>query len=152
MKINQLLKKELIKLNIEAEDKNGAIKELLELMRGSSEIDDVDKFLNDVYEREKLGSTGIGEGIALPHARSQGVKQLIIVFGRSLNGIDFDALDQNPVDLIFLIGTPKEDVGSYLKTLAQLSRLLKKEYFRKQLLNAQSAEEVIEIFEQTESQ
>ena len=150
MEMSQLLKKELIKLEIDSRDKESAIKELAELMRNSSEVADADLFLHDVYEREQLGSTGVGEGIALPHARSEGMQKLIIVFGRSTKGIDFNALDANPVQLIFLIGTPKDDVGNYLKTLAHLSRLLKKEYFRKKLLAAASCDEVLAVFEEIE--
>lgn len=150
MKISQLLKKELIKLEIDSQDKESAIKELVDLMRNSSEVTDADLFLHDVFEREQLGSTGVGEGIALPHARSEGIQKLIVVFGKSTKGVDFKALDSNPVHLIFLIGTPKEDVGNYLKTLAHLSRLLRKEYFRKKLLAAASCEDVLAIFEEVE--
>ncbi|MDP8216174.1 MAG: PTS sugar transporter subunit IIA [Candidatus Kaelpia imicola] len=150
MKISELLSQDLIKLDIESKDKREAVKEVVDLMQDCGQIEDLDSFLNDVYAREKLGSTGIGEGIALPHARSKGVKQLIISFGRSLSGVDFDALDANPVHLIFLIGTPQDDVGNYLKTLAQLSRLLKKEYFRRKLLSADSKEEVLNIFKEAE--
>lgn len=150
MKVVDLLKKELIKMQIQSKDKEGAIKELLELMKGQPEVVDWEKFLHDVYEREKLGSTGIGDGIALPHARSEGVKKLIIAFGRNFQGINFDALDGKPVSLIFLIGTPKDDVGTYLKTLAHLSRLLKKEYLRRKLLSAQTPKEVLQAFEEVE--
>ena len=150
MKISELLDPNLIKLDIESQDKRDTLKEMVGLMEGCSQIEDLKLFLDDVYAREKLGSTGIGEGIALPHARSKGVKNLIISFGRSLHGVDFDALDANPAHLIFLIGTPKEDVGNYLKTLAQLSRLLKKEYLRKKLLLAESKEDILNIFKEVE--
>jgi fructose-specific phosphotransferase system IIA component len=150
MKISELLKKELIKLQITSKDKEAVIRELVEMMRGRPEVKDLEKFLNDVYEREKLGSTAVGDGIALPHARSEGISQLIIVFGRAPEGIDFDALDDKPVQLIFLIGTPKDDIGNYLKTLAHLSRLLKKEHFRDKLLKASTPEEIIDIFKEVE--
>ncbi len=150
MKISELLDPALIKLEIESKEKREAVKEMVDLMRNCNQIDDLDSFLEDVYAREKLGSTGIGEGIALPHARSNGVKNLVISFGRSLQGVNFDALDANPAHLIFLIGTPKDDVGNYLKTLAQLSRLLKKEYLRKRLLAAESKEDILNIFKEAE--
>ncbi len=150
MKISELLNLDFIKLDIDSKDKKEAIKEMVDLMQGCDQIESLDSFLEDIYAREKLGSTGIGEGIALPHARSKGIKQIVISFGRSFAGVEFDALDSNPVHLIFLIGTPKDDVGSYLKTLAQLSRLLKKEYFRKKLLSADSKEEILNIFKETE--
>jgi fructose-specific phosphotransferase system IIA component len=150
MKICQLLKPELIKLELTSRDKESAIRELAELMRGKKEVVDLDKFIHDVYEREQLGSTAVGDGIALPHARSEGIRELIITFGRSSQGLDFEALDEKPVNLIFLIGTPKDDVGTYLKTLAHLSRLLKKENIRNRLLSANSSQEVIEIFKEVE--
>ncbi|MDP8233457.1 MAG: PTS sugar transporter subunit IIA [Candidatus Saelkia tenebricola] len=152
MKISQLLKKELIKLEIDSQDKESAIAELTELMRNNPEVIDADVFLQNVYEREQLGSTGVGEGIALPHARSIGIKQLVIVFGRSTQGVEFAALDANPVQLIFLIATPKNDVGNYLKTLAHLSRMLRKEYFRKKLLSVTSSDEVLKAFEEMEQE
>lgn len=150
MKITELLEPGLIKMKVESKDKEEVIKELAELMRGRQEVVDLEKFVADVYEREKLGSTAVGDAIALPHARSEGIKKLILVFGKSSQGIEFDALDGKPVNLVFLIGTPKEDVGTYLKTLAHLSRLLRKEYLRSRLVSAQTPEEVIEIFKEAE--
>ena len=150
MKISQLLKPEQIKLELASRDKEAAIRELAELMRNKKEVKDLDKFINDVYEREQLGSTAVGDGIALPHARSEGIEELIIAFGRSSQGLDFDALDAKPVNLIFLIGTPKDDVGTYLKTLAHLSRLLKKEAIRNKLLSAGSPQEIIQTFKEVE--
>ncbi len=150
MKITQLLRPDLIKMEITSKDKTSAIRELAELMRNKKEVKDLDKFIHDVYEREQLGSTAVGDGIALPHARSEGISELIIAFGRSSSGLDFDALDAKPVNLIFLIGTPKDDVGTYLKTLAHLSRLLKKETIRNKLLSAGSPQEIIQTFKEVE--
>jgi fructose-specific phosphotransferase system IIA component len=144
------LKEELINLNLKGKNKKEIIEELAELMKKRKEITNHELFLRGVFEREELGSTGIGEGIALPHARSNGVSQLIIVFGRSIEGVDFDSLDGEPVNLIFLIGTPKEDIGNYLKALAHLSRILKKESFRKKLLSVSKPEEVILAFKEVE--
>jgi fructose-specific phosphotransferase system IIA component len=152
VKISELLRPALIKLDIESKEKKGAIKEVVDLMADCGQIDDPDSFLSDIYAREQLGSTGIGEGIALPHARSKGIKKLVISFGRSLSGVDFEALDESLTHLIFLIGTPKDDVGNYLKTLAQLSRLLKKEYLRKKLLAAKAKEDILDIFKKAEEQ
>jgi len=145
-KISEHLKKGRVILELSSTTKKEVIKELAEVLRGVEEVKDFDKFLEDVFQREALGTTGIGQNVALPHARSSHVKKFLICFGRSKQGIDFDSLDGEPVYLIFLIGNPKEDVQNYLKTLAHLSRMVKKEDFRLRLLNAQTEEEIIEAF------
>ncbi len=145
-KISETLKEERIILELKSTSKKEAIRELALVLKGAPEISDFDKFLEDVFQREVLGTTGIGQGVALPHARSEVVNKFAICFGRSKKGIDFGALDEEPVHLIFLIGNPKEDVQNYLKTLAHLSRLLRKEDFREKLIEAKDAKEIIEIF------
>jgi len=98
-----------------------------------------------------LASTAIGSQVAIPHARSDNVRSFIIAFGCSREGINFNALDNEPVKLIFLMGTPKEEgINDYLKILAHLTRLLQKETFRESLLKAKSPEEIIEEFEKVE--
>jgi len=145
-KISDYLKEENIIMELSSTNKKDAIKELASLLKNAPQIEDFNKFLEDVFQREELGTTGIGQGVALPHARSEVVKNFVICFGRSKKGIDFEALDEEPVHLIFLIGNPKEDVENYLKTLAHLSRLLKKEKFRTSLMEAKNPQEIIEIF------
>lgn len=150
MKLVELLDKDLIELELKGKNKEEVIRELGEKLKNREEIKDFELFLKDVFAREELGSTGIGEGIALPHARSNGVKKLVLAFGRSPQGVEFNSLDGKAVNLIFLIGTPKEDIGNYLKVLAKLSRLLKKESFRNKIMQASSAQEIIEIFKDIE--
>ncbi|MBN2121264.1 MAG: PTS sugar transporter subunit IIA [Candidatus Omnitrophica bacterium] len=149
--ISQYLKKERIILDLKAGSKKEVVAKLAEVLRDQSEIIDFDGFLNDVFERENLGTTGIGLGLALPHARSQAVKSFVIVIGRVDQGMDFNSLDTEPVKLIFLMGTPKEEVQGYLKILAHLTRLLKKEAFRASLLQVSSPQELIEVFKKEES-
>ncbi len=151
MKISPHLKPERILLQIKSNKKEDTIKELVALIKDSSEIKDSEKFQEDVFEREKIGSTGIGNGIAIPHARSEAVKEFVIVFGRSDIGVDFDAVDNEPVKLFFLMGTPKEkNINNYLKILAHLSRLLTKKALREALLKASTPEEIIKEFEKVE--
>lgn len=145
-KISEHLKKERIILELNASNKKEVIEEMASVLKGAPEIIDFDKFLEDVFQREALGTTGIGQNVALPHARSSNVKDFLICFGRSKKGVEFESLDEEPVHLVFLIGNPKEDVQNYLKTLAHLTRMFKKEDFRNRLLNAQTAEDVIEVF------
>ena len=151
MRISDYLKEEMICLNLKATGKEEAIKELGSLIRKAKEITNYEKFLKDVLEREKLNTTGIGEGVALPHARTDAVTGFVIAFGRSENGIDFEALDRKKAKLLLLMGTPrKAGLDQYLVLLAHLTRLLKRESFRKSLLKAENPAEVIDIFKKFE--
>ena len=149
--ISEHLKEERIILDLKAETKEEAIKSLAEVFKGSREVNDFDKFLADVFEREDLGTTGIGLELALPHARTDAVSSFIAV-GRIDKGVDFKSLDGEPVKLIFLMATPKEEVQNYLKILAHLTRLLKKESLRASLLEVKTPQEFIEIFRKEEEQ
>ena len=151
MKVASFLKKERMIMNLEAQTKEEAIKEVANLIKDAPEIIDFESFVKDIFDREALATTAIGSQIAIPHARSDNVKNFVIAFGRSREGIDFNALDNKPVKLIFLMGTPKEEgINDYLKILAHLTRLLQKETFRESLLKAKSPEEIIEEFEKIE--
>ena len=150
--ISEHLKEERIILDLKAETKEEAIKSLAEVFKGSPEVNDFDKFLADVFEREDLGTTGIGLELALPHARTDAVSSFIIAVGRIDKGVDFKSLDGEPVKLIFLMATPKEEVQNYLKILAHLTRLLKKESLRASLLEVKTPQEFIEIFRKEEEQ
>ncbi|HDN85669.1 MAG: hypothetical protein DRP68_04285 [Candidatus Omnitrophota bacterium] len=151
MKVASFLKKERMIMNLEAQTKEEAIKEVANLIKDAPEIIDFESFVKDIFDREALATTAIGSQVAIPHARSDNVKNFVIAFGRSREGIDFNALDNKPVKLIFLMGTPKEEgINDYLKILAHLTRLLQKETFRESLLKAKSPEEIIEEFEKVE--
>ena len=150
MNISTYLKEERICLNLETTEKKAAIRELAGFLRAAKEITNFNSFLKDVFEREKVGTTGIGDGIAIPHARTDAVSEFVIAFGRSAKGVEFQSLDSKPVKLIFLMGAPKQNLNGYLRILARLTRLLKKVDFRKSLMEASSAREIIEIFEKTE--
>lgn len=151
MKISNFLNTDRIALDFQAADnKEDTIKILAENLNGAPEINDFEQYLADVYERENLGTTGIGFGLALPHARTDSVKDILMYVARVDNGVDFKSLDGEPVKLIFLMGTPKSEVQNYLKMLSNLTRLLKKELFRTSLLEAKTPEEIIEIFKREE--
>jgi nitrogen PTS system EIIA component len=104
-----------------------------------------DNLLQLLLERESLGSTGIGDGIAIPHCKSPALKAPVLLFGRSESGVDFHAIDGKPVRLFFLLIAPEGAVGIHLKLLARISRLLKKPMVREQLTEAASAEEIAAI-------
>lgn len=150
MEVKGYIREELINLDLLSERKEDAIRELARLMESTQGMIDFDLFLEDVFERERLGTTGIGDGIAIPHARTDAVDQLVIALGRSARGVEFESLDGKKVKLLFLMGTPKGSVSHYLKILAQLTRLLKEGTFRDKLLEARDKEIVVSLFREIE--
>lgn len=139
-----------ILLNMKAEDNQSAIEELTDLIDDKVSSINNKVLVDDLMEREKLGSTGIGKGIALPHVRTEAVEGVVVAFGRSEKGVDFNALDDKPVHLFFLIASPENSENEYLNTLARVSRLLKKDQFREELLEAESNEAIIALFREKE--
>jgi fructose-specific phosphotransferase system IIA component len=150
VEVKGYIREELINLDLLSERKEDAIRELARLMESTQGMIDFNLFLEDVFERERLGTTGIGDGIAIPHARTDAVDQLVIALGRSARGVEFESLDGKKVKLLFLMGTPKGSVSHYLKILAQLTRLLKEGTFRDKLLEARDKEIVVSLFREIE--
>ncbi len=150
MRLLEYLTTELIFLDLQGKDKNDVIGKVVHLMKQHKAIDDEKDFLREVFQREALGCTAIGNGVAIPHARTKAVKRIIIAFARLSPGIDFGAEDKDPVRLLFVLGTPLDAVGEYLKVLAKLSKLLKEDKTRQQLLKAKNAIAVHDILEESE--
>ncbi len=148
-KLYQLLKPEQICLDLQARDKAAVIKEMAALA-DPAKVNSPKELLNCLLERENLETTGVGEGIALPHARTDAVNEALVLFARSKSGIDFQALDEKPVYLLFLIAAPKSESTRVLKMLARVSRLLNNAGFRQALLVAESPPEVIRLFQEKE--
>jgi fructose-specific phosphotransferase system IIA component len=148
VEITDFIQKDLINLHLQSRNKEDAIRELAQLMEGTPAMGDLKIFLEDVFERERLETTGIGDEIAIPHARTDAVKQLILAVGRSPHGINFDSLDGRKVKLFFLMGIPRESVSHYLKILAQLTRLLKRGPLREKLFDVEDSTEVVTLFKQ----
>lgn len=149
--ISDILNADHIILNLDTRDKFSAITKLLETLESCSEVIDIDKFAKDIERREEDFPTGLENGTALPHARTTAVSDLVMAFGRSAKGIDFGAPDGNPSHLIFLFGVPRDEVKDYLKTIAQLSRLLKQDAFRDRLMNVDAPEKVITAIHEAEN-
>ena len=143
--IETLIDINLIDLSLNARTKDGVFHELALLLHQNERITDYRRFIEDVYDRENLGTTGFGFGIAIPHAKSPYVKVPSLCFGKSDKGISYDSIDGNPVYLVFLIAMPDTDSKQHLTTLAWLSRNLMHESFRNLLRNAKTPEEVINI-------
>lgn len=151
MKISEFVDSKAISLNLEARDKEGVLRELVALVAKTGKIGDELAILKAVRERENLCSTGFENGAAIPHPR-QGhpeiVKELVAAFGRSAEGVEFEALDEKPVHLFFLLCAPTD--SEHLRALAKLSRFLKKENVRKKLLDAKSTDDILAVIKEEE--
>lgn len=145
MKLVDVLNQDCIIANLKGSEKREVLEEMVEEL--SFKFDDVDreKLLEMLLEREKLGSTGIGYGVAIPHARLKGLNSIIVSFGRSLKGVEFQTMDERPAHLFFLIAAPEDSTATHLKILARISRLLKDVVFRKRLMEASTQEEIYNI-------
>lgn len=146
MKIMDFLNKKAISADLAAADKVGVIKELVELLVRAGVIKSKkDELIKTLMAREALGSTGIGQGIGIPHGKSPYVKSLVAAFGLSKKGVDFESLDGEPAYIFFLLLAPEESAGPHLKALARISRLLKDKYVREMLRKAQDERDIIKI-------
>lgn len=150
MQLVDVLKEDLIFLNFEAENKEQAIEKFIEALQKTGAIREPEVLKDAIFEREKLGTTGVGGGIALPHARSSAIKDLTVAFFRSEKGIDFKSIDGQPVNLIFVLLAPVSSGGPYLKLLAKISRLLRSDDFRNALLEAVTPAEIINIIQEND--
>ncbi|MGA1870777.1 MAG: PTS sugar transporter subunit IIA [bacterium] len=151
-KIGEYLTHDRVVLDLRAKNKGEAIEEIAALLKNAPEVIDFDTFLREIFEREKLASTAVGNGIAIPHARTDVVENLVLAFGRSDRGIDFDSLDGEPTRLILIMGTPKKKgLNTYLRILAHLSRAFQKESFRNLLLTTSRVQDIIEEFNKISS-
>jgi fructose-specific phosphotransferase system IIA component len=150
LKISDYLKPEAIIMEIKAKEKIAAINELVAHMVKNKLVDDGKEFINALAKRENLESTGIGDGIAIPHARTNAVRALVLAFARSPDGIDFSSIDGKPSHIIFLIASPENMKSEYILALAKLSRLLRKRVVRELLRNAKDSDEIMEIIKKNE--
>ena len=143
MKVTELLKQEFIIEELVSRTKRDVLRELADAVLQGRKGYEPEETVNILQEREKLGSTGIGDGIAIPHGKLTIIDEMAISFGRSTEGIDFNAMDGRPVHLFFLLLAPENAAGQHLKMLAKLSRMLKDESFRRDLLASRSREELL---------
>ena len=152
MRLSEFLSENVIKINLEAEDKMEAIEELIDLLISEHEISlrDRDKILEVVFQREHSISTGVGEGIAIPHGSIDCIDDIIGAIGISSKGIDFDSFDGAPVYIVILLLVPKTKFGKHIKTLAQIARILGQFSIRNSICSAGSSEKVLSILEQSE--
>jgi len=150
VKITDFLKDKSISIDITADKKEGVIQELVKLLVDAGQIKSADqaKLVPILMAREALGSTGIGQGVGIPHGKADSVKELVCAFGLSKQGVNFDSLDGDPVHIFFLLVAPEDSAGPHLKALARISRLLKDRFFRESLKDAKDAKQVLKIIQQ----
>ena len=147
MRIMDFLNKNAVIVDLESKDKEGIIKEMVASLVSSKAISpsQEDNAVKVLLEREELGSTGIGQGIGIPHGKSSEIKELVAAFALAKEGVNFESLDGEPVHIFFLLLAPEESAGPHLKALARISRLLKDKFFRDMLRNAKNSKELVKI-------
>ncbi|MFP3928843.1 MAG: PTS sugar transporter subunit IIA [Desulfobacteraceae bacterium] len=143
MKLSELLDEENIIPDLKAKDKKGVLEELVDAVITSEPSIDKQALVKVLLERERLGSTGIGDGVAIPHGKYQGLSQPLISFGRSRDGLDFESMDGQPAHLFFLLVAPENSANVHLKVLATIARILKNSGFRKALMEAPTREDIL---------
>jgi len=150
MRLCELLKPQNIKLDLTADNKTDAIKELVELLAANKQIIDPKRVLEAVLDREAQRTTGIGSGVAIPHGKCSGTDQLVVSLGKAPNPIDFQAIDGRPVTWIWLLASPLDKSGPHIHALARISRLMTIDSFRQALAAAKTAEETCKIIREQE--
>lgn len=145
IRLSNLLKESSVELNLEGKDKSGILDELVDLACKSGGIRNKKSLVDALAQREKLGSTAIGNGVAVPHAKIDGIKTTILTLGRSSEGVDFNSLDGERTYLFFMLISPKEDIGAHLKILAKISHLIKDRFMVGLFRKAKSKKEVLSI-------
>ncbi len=150
MRISDFLRDKAISVSLKATDKPGVVRELVQLLVKAGEVKptDADRFVEVLLAREALGSTGIGQGVGIPHGKSNCVSELVGAFGIAPRGVNFDALDGEPVYIFFLLVAPEDAAGPHLKALARISRLLKDKFFRDNLREAKDERTVLRTIQQ----
>ena len=148
--IHKILEEDLINPHLQSNGKTEVLEEMSSILVDSNFIKDKKELLNKLLERESIETTGIGHGVAIPHARTESVDGLAMCFGLSEKGIEFNSLDNKPVHIIFLIASNEENKNNYIQLLARISRICRKQSFREKIMEAETADDVLSIFEEEE--
>ena len=151
MKLLEVLQKEAIIADLKSKDKKGVIEELVAPAARISGVKP-ETLVDILLEREHLGSTGIGNGIGIPHGKFKDIDSLVLVFGLSRKGLDFDSIDHRPTHIFFMLMTPENSTGLHLKILARISSLLKDNRFKKDLMNASDGDEIYSIIQNADEE
>jgi PTS system nitrogen regulatory IIA component len=147
MKILDVLDKEAILVDLKSDDKKGVLEELVTPAARIAGVNH-EEVMRVLLDREQLGSTGIGGGIGIPHGKLKGLKSLVLGFGLSRKGVDFESIDGKPTHIFFLLVTPENSTGLHLKLLARISRILKNDLFKERLMQATDSVEILSIIKE----
>jgi fructose-specific phosphotransferase system IIA component len=151
MKISDILDESLVKTQLPGNSKDEIISHMIDIVATSKKVLNREKVQEAIFEREKIMSTGVGNGFAIPHGKTDAVSDIVAAFAVTAEPIDYQSLDEQPVRLVFLLVGKDSMVGPHIKLLSRISRLMNKEEFRKKLLVAASPKEVLEIFRAEEA-
>jgi PTS system nitrogen regulatory IIA component len=152
MKLSEILNQDNIIPDLRAKDKTGVLEELVDVIVSHDPSLDKGSLVKVLLERERLGSTGIGDGIAIPHGKFLGLKHPVISFGRSLQGLNFDSMDGQPAFLFFLLVAPENSASIHLKALAKIAKILKNSSFRNVLMQAPTRQELYQTIIQNDEE
>ncbi len=152
MKICEILQVGKIISSLQGKEKTDVVNELVDLFKDDDRVKDLEELRNAVHEREKIMSTGVGKGFAIPHAKTNSINEIVAAFGKLDEPIDFQALDEQPVNLVFLLVGKENLVGPHIKLLSRISRMMNKDEFRESLSKAKTAAEIYSLFENEEKQ
>ena len=150
MKVCDLLNENFIIADLKGDAKEEVINELIDLFKDDSRITDLEKVREAVLEREKIMSTGVGKGFAIPHGKTNAVNDILAAFGKTKKPIEYESLDNQPVHLVFLLVGKDNLVSKHIKLLSRISRMMNKDEFRKNLIDAGTREEILELFRKEE--
>ena len=151
MKILDVLPKKAILDDLKSKNKKGILEELVVPLAHSTGLNSED-LVRVLVERERLGSTGIGGGIGIPHGKIKDLDSLVLGFGLSRKGVDFESIDGDPTHIFFVLITPEDSTGLHLKLLARISRILKNDHFKERLMNAADRDEIFDIIKQEDEE
>jgi len=151
MRISDILNEQLIVTNLKGDSKDDIINALVDRIGDSPKVLDAEKVRQAIFEREKLMSTGVGNGFAIPHGKTDAVSDIVAAFAVTSEPIDYQSPDEKPVRLVFLLVGKDSMVGPHIKLLSRISRLMNKEQFRERLLGMKTPKEILETFRQEEA-
>ena len=151
MKITDILSEKVIVTKLAGTTKGEILNSIINLAATSDRVIDKEKMRSAILEREKIMSTGVGSGFAIPHGKTDAVQDIVAAFASTEQPIDYQSLDDQPVRIVFLLVGKDNSVGPHIKLLSRISRLMNKEEFRKKLIDAESPTEILQIFKQEES-
>lgn len=150
MKVLDLLNKNCIVADLQGQTKEDVINELINLFKDDARVIELEKVRDAVLEREKIMSTGVGKGFAIPHGKTNAVTDILAAFGKTTRPIEYDSLDGHPVYLVFLLVGKDNLVSKHIKLLSRISRMMNKDEFREKLIAAKTSDEILEIFKKEE--